>query len=247
MARAKQPPQIHQLTVAQFEKMFPDEDACKAYLHARRWPDGVRCPRCSNPKVYDLKTRKWHWQCEECAPDGYRFSIMTGTIFENANKPLREWYRVIHLMVTSKKGISARQVWRYMDFGSLKTAWLMCHKVRTALMQDIDKLGGIVEVDENFAGGLAKNRHWDKRGGGGGTGGIGSGKMPIVGAVSREGNVVARVVANCSIQDARSLCARNCLAQSQPASRHAWARAPVLHPANFPAACERRQGTAPAQ
>jgi hypothetical protein len=80
--------------------------------------------------------------------------------------------------------------------GSYRTAWLMCHKVRTALMQDIDKLGGIVEVDETFVGGLAKNRHWDKRGGGGGTGGIGSGKTPIVGAVSRKGNVVARVVAN---------------------------------------------------
>src|SRR5438309_8878437 len=148
MARAKQPPQIHQLTVAQFEKMFPDEEACKAYLHARRWPDGVHCPRCGNPKVYDLKTRKWHSQCEECAPDGYRFSIITGTIFQNTNKPLRDWYRVIHLMLTSKKGISARQVWRYMGFGSLNTAWYMCHRVRVALMEDIDKLGGIVEVDE---------------------------------------------------------------------------------------------------
>ena len=59
----------------------------------------------------------------------------------------------------------------------------MCHKVRTALMQDIDKLGGNVEVDETFVGGLAKNRHWDKRGGGG-TGGIGSGKTPIIGAVA---------------------------------------------------------------
>ena len=195
MARAKQPPQIHQLTVPQFEKLFPDEEACKAYLVARRWPQGVCCPRCGNPGVYDLPSRKWHWQCEQCAPDGYRFSHIAGTIFENTNKPLRDWYRVIHLMLTSKKGISARQVWRYMGFGSLKTAWYMCHRVRVALMEDIDKLGGIVEVDETFVGGLAKNRHWDKRGGGG-TGGIGSGKTPIVGAVSRKGNVVARVVAN---------------------------------------------------
>jgi IS1 family transposase len=198
MARAKQPKPIHQLTAAQFEKLFPNEAACCAYLVARRWPDGVCCPRCGNPNLYDASSYKsFHWQCRACAPDGYRFSVIAGTIFENTNKPLRDWYRVIHLMLVSKKGMSALQLYRYMGFGSYKTAWLMCHKVRTALMQDIDKLGGIVEVDETFVGGLAKNRHWDKRGGGG-TGGIGSGKTPIVGAVSRKGNVVARVVANIS-------------------------------------------------
>jgi IS1 family transposase len=197
MARAKQPKPIHQLTAAQFEKLFPDESACCAYLVARRWPDGVCCPRCGNPNIYDASSYKsFHWQCRACAPDGYRFSVIAGTIFENTNKPLRDWYRVIHMMLVSKKGMSALQLYRYMGFGSYKTAWLMCHKVRTALMQDIDKLGGIVEVDETFVGGLAKNRHWDKRGGGGGTGGIGSGKTPIVGAVERKGNVVARVVAN---------------------------------------------------
>src|SRR6202048_2612266 len=196
MAKRKQPRPVHQLTAAEFEAMFPDEDACRAYLQVRRWPEGVHCPRCGNPAVYDLATRKWHWQCHQCAPDGYRFSLLVGTIFENTNKPLRQWFRVIHLMLTSKKGMSALQIYRYMGFGSYRTAWLMCHKVRAGLMQDIGKLGGIVEVDETFVGGLAKNRHWDKRGGGGGTGGIGSGKTPIVGAVSRKGNVVARVVAN---------------------------------------------------
>jgi len=93
------------------EKMFPNEEACKAYLVARRWPQGVSCPRCGNPAVYDLPSRKWHWQCEECAPDGYRFSHIAGTIFENTNKPLREWYRVVHLMLTSKKGMSALQLY----------------------------------------------------------------------------------------------------------------------------------------
>lgn len=196
MARDKQPKPIHQLTIGQFEALFPDEDHCKAYLQARRWPDGVCCPRCGNPKVYDLKTRQWHWQCEQCAPDGYRFSVIAGTIFENTNKPLLDWFRVIHLMLTSKKGISARQVWRYMGFGSLKTAWLMCHKVRTALVEDIEQLGGIVEVDETFIGGKAQNRHKDKRGGGVGPGGPTVGKSIVAGAVKRKGNVVARVVAN---------------------------------------------------
>jgi transposase-like protein len=176
--------------------MFPigDEDACKAYLKARRWPDGVQCPRCFNTSVYELKTRKWHWQCEKCAPDGYRFSVTVGTIFENTNKPLRDWYKVAHLMLTSKKGISSRQLWRYMGFGSLKTAWGMATKIRIALYEPQEKLGGIVEVDETFVGGKNKNRHWDKKTHG--TGGPGSGKETIVGAVKRKGNIIARVGAN---------------------------------------------------
>src|SRR4029077_13438122 len=195
MAYRKQPKPVHQLTAAQFEAMFPDEEACKAYLVARRWPQGVRCPRCGNSAVYDLPSRKWHWQCEKCAPDGYRFSHIAGTIFENTNKPLRDWFRVAHLMLVSKKGMSALQIMRYMGFGSYKTAWGMCHKIRTALIEDVEQLGGIVEVDETFVGGLAKNRHKDKRGdGSGGTGG--AGKPIIVGAVKRKGHVVARVIQN---------------------------------------------------
>src|SRR6476646_9162850 len=126
MPRAKQPKPVHQLTAAQFEKTFPDEEACKAYLVARRWPNGVHCPRCGNKKLYDASSFKsFHWQCRECAPDGYRFSCIAGTIFENTNKPLRDWFKVTHLMLTSKKGMSARQLGRYMGFGSVKTAWYM--------------------------------------------------------------------------------------------------------------------------
>jgi hypothetical protein len=199
MARAKQPKQIKQMTISEWEKAFPDENACCAYLVDHRWPEGVVCPRCGNKTVKPHGTMPWNWLCNECSPSAtnYRFSHISGTIFENTNKPLREWFRVIHLMLTSKKGISARQLWRMMDFGSLKTAWYMAHRVRGALAnEDFRQLMGIVEVDETFVGGLAKNRHKDKRGGGGGTGGIGSGKTPVVGAVSRKGKVVARVIEN---------------------------------------------------
>src|SRR6266849_7067462 len=197
MARTKRPKPIHQLTAPQFEPMYPDEDACCAYLVGRRWPEGVRCPRCGAEVIHKVSTMPWRWQCYACVPNsGYRFSHIAGTIFENTNKPLRDWFKVTHLMLVSKKGMSALQIYRYMGFGSYKTAWLMCHKVRVALMEDIDQLGGIVEVDETFIGGRAKNKHKDKRGKGGGTGGIGSGKTPIVGAVKRKGNVIARVIEN---------------------------------------------------
>ena len=92
-------------------------------------------------------------------------------------------------MLVSKKGMSALQIMRYMGFGSYKTAWGMCHKIRTALIEDVSKLGGIVEVDETFIGGKDKNRHWDKRKGH-------DGKVVVAGAVKRKGNVIARVIEN---------------------------------------------------
>jgi transposase-like protein len=189
---------VHQLTAAQFDRHFPDEEACCAYLVGKRWPKGVKCPRCGAENVTELKGNPWHWQCYECAPQtSYRFSHITGTIFENTNKPLKDWFRVIHLMLTSKKGMSGLQIYRFMGFGSYKTAWYMCHRVRAALAdRDFEKLAGIVEVDETFVGGKAKSRHKDRRGGGGGTGGVGSGKAVVAGAVRRKGNVVARVIEN---------------------------------------------------
>jgi IS1 family transposase len=181
------------MTIAQFAATFPNEEACRSYLVARRWPDGVHCPRCGNAKVYALASG-YHWQCEACQVNGYRFSHIAGTIFENTNKPLREWFRVVHLMLTSKNEISAFQIQRVMGFGSYGTAHSMCHKIRAALIEPETKLGGIVEVDEPFVGGKAKNRHRYKRDGKPGP--TASGKAIVVGAVRRKGNVIARVIEN---------------------------------------------------
>lgn len=198
---ARRPKAVHQMTSAQFEATFPDEVACRTYLVARRWPNGVHCPRCGNVKVYPLASG-FHWQCEACAKDGYRFSGIAGTIFENTNKPLRDWFKVTHLMLTSKKGMSALQIMRFMGFGSYKTAWGMCHKVRAALIEPETKLGGIVEVDETFIGGKDKNKHWDKRGRGGKH--APSTKVPVIGAVQRKGNVIARVLQSVNKTDAEA-------------------------------------------
>ena len=147
MPKAKKPLQIHQMTVSQFEAQFPHEDFCKAYLTRNRWPHGVRCPRCGNDKVNELSTMPYKWECSVCAQgNSYRFSVLVGTIFENTNKSLREWFHVMHLMLTSKNGISALQVKRYMGFGSYETALNMCNKIRIALgNQEFKQLVGYVE------------------------------------------------------------------------------------------------------
>jgi transposase-like protein len=195
--------QVHQMTIRQFEVQFPDETACRDYLMVNRWPEGVKCPRCGNENVHEYAGKEHHWNCYQCSADGvgYRFSVLVGTIFENTNKPLRDWFRVMHMMLTSKKGISALQVYRVMGFGSYNTALLMCNKIRAALGNaEFKQLIGYIEVDETFVGGKAKNKHKGPGGRGdfGGTGG--TNKSIVVGAVKRKGNVIARVIANTSAE-----------------------------------------------
>jgi len=141
----------------------------------------------------------FNWQCYECAEKwtSYRFSVLVGTVFENTQYPLREWFRIIHLILTSKKGISVLQIHRAIVTGSYSSAQSMCHRIRAGLANgDFRELIGIAKVNETLIGGKAKNRHRDKRGSGGATGG--SGKYIAAGTVSRKGNLVGPPHRGCS-------------------------------------------------
>jgi hypothetical protein len=147
------------MTIAQWEAAFPDEDACKAYLTAHRWPEGVAYARCGNEEVQELGFKTWHRHCAKCGEPKYRFAVIAGTVFENTNVPFRHWFRVIHLLLTSKKGMAALEFQRMLGFGSCRPAWYMCHRVRAALADEsFLELMGIVEVDEFINGGKATNR-----------------------------------------------------------------------------------------
>src|ERR1700685_593360 len=184
-------------TIDAFDKEFHDEEACKNFLVSMRWPDGVRCPRCqSAERIYALKARPFHWVCcnKGCGERrGYRFSVITKTIFENTNYALSLWFQVIYLMTQSKKGISALQIHRQLGSGDYRTAWYMVMRIRAAMKDEgLAPLLGTVEVDETYIGGKNSHRHWGKKQPGTGT----AGKIPVIGAISRKGNLVCKMIEN---------------------------------------------------
>lgn len=187
------------MTLKELMARFPDEGSCKEFLKNRRWPDGVvKCPRCGNSKVYTLKFKPFHWACGACCNkprQPYRFSVTVNTIFENTKYPLTVWFQVLWTILNSKKGISALQIQRQIGCGAYKTAWYMCHRLRAALKDpDFQQLMGIVEVDEMYHGGKAQNMHRRKREE---LNLVGTkGKVPIIGAISRKGNIVCQMIEN---------------------------------------------------
>lgn len=144
-----------------------DEAAAFAHVESIIWPGGPVCPHCGNcGKVYVLTgvrskpsqknpegvERHGLKKCAECRK---QFTVRIGTIFEVSHIPLHKWLQAIHLMVSSKKGISSHQLHRVLEI-THKSAWFMSHRIREAMRSDgavnFGNGGGVVEVDETFIG-----------------------------------------------------------------------------------------------
>jgi transposase-like protein len=147
---------------------FHDEAKAFEYLESVVWADGVVCPHCGvvAGRVYDLsgvktkasaknpegKVRHGLKKCGECRK---QFTVKVGTVFEHARMPLTKMLQAVHLMVSSKKGISAHQLSRVLEV-QYKTAWFLAHRIREAMRSgDLAPFGGNgtpVEVDETYFG-----------------------------------------------------------------------------------------------
>lgn len=171
-------------------RYFADADRSFEFVKNLRWDDGeAACPRCGECNPIFITTRKI-WKCRGCKR---QFSIKVGTIFEDSSLSFGTWLPAMWLIANSKNGISSHELGRALGV-TQKTAWFMNHRIRLAMEQgSFEKFTGIVEVDETYVGGLAKNMHKARRAekihGTGGTD-----KLPIQGALNRGGEVVATVI-----------------------------------------------------
>lgn len=144
------------MNLVELVQQFADDNKCRAYIEALRWPDGVKCPRCKSEKVYNILKRD-QFVCDSCK---YQFSATSGTIFHDSHMPLWKWFLAAYLMAESKKGMSANQLKRTLGV-SYKTAWYLCHRIRKAMQEaNPAPLKGTVELDETWIGG---KRHWKER------------------------------------------------------------------------------------
>ena len=147
---------------------FHDEAKAFEYLESVVWADGVTCPHCgvAGGRVYDLSgvrgkpskknpegaIRYGLKKCGECRK---QFTVKVGTVFEHARMPLHLMLQAVHLMVSSKKGISAHQLSRVLEV-QYKSAWFLAHRIREAMrdgnLAPFGTTGGRVEIDETYIG-----------------------------------------------------------------------------------------------
>jgi transposase-like protein len=132
-------------SLAEFQRAFPDEASCAAFLFARRWTDGFACPACGKARAVALKSRPRLLECLDC---GRQTSMTAGTAMHRSKLPLTTWFWAAHLMATHSNGMSARQLADQLGV-TYKTAWLLTQKLRRTMVDpNRDLLEGVVEVDQ---------------------------------------------------------------------------------------------------
>jgi transposase-like protein len=184
------------INISELAKYFSDEDAARELLEEMRWgKDGAVCPKCGGVDPYKLTPkatskkpgRKGLYKCRACRK---QFTVTVGTVFEDSHIPLSKWLLALHLLASSKKGISAHQLHRNLGI-SYKGAWFMAMRLRHAASTGplAGLMQGTVEVDETYVG--ARRLRGTKRG----RPGMDSHKTPVVALVERgTGRVKAMVM-----------------------------------------------------
>jgi transposase-like protein len=145
---------------------FTNEEAAIAHIEASRWPDGVCCPHCGSVNVHRMegKTQAGYFLCNDCRD---KFTCRTGTVMERSHIPLHKWLLAIHLLNSSKKGMSAHQLHRMLNI-TYKSAWFLAHRIREAMTDKKPSgMGGVghqVQADETYYGNTSKRAKGYRKG-----------------------------------------------------------------------------------
>ncbi len=177
-------------TVQDFNKQFPDNEACLRYLFTSRFGEPF-CLACGQVNRYYLQRGSSHFVCV-CG--GHQLSPKKNTIFEKSDTDLYKWFYAIYLFSIAKNGVSAKELQRQLGV-TYKCAWRIGKQIRQLFSSDCDDpLTGIVEADETYIGGRARVGDLKKV-----RGRNTEAKAPVVGAVERNGRVTARVIPDASV------------------------------------------------
>jgi transposase len=133
-----------------FLQEYPNDDVCLDKIFNNYYGELKACPNCAviGSKFYRLKGRK-AYSCEFCR---YQIHPLSGTIFHKSDTTLTKWLYAIYLLSVSKNGVSALELQRHLNV-TYKTAWRIGKKIRELMIQNQDKLSGIIEIDETYIGG----------------------------------------------------------------------------------------------
>lgn len=205
------------LNLASLAKLFTNEDAAREFLESKLWAHGRNCPHCGCLETYKLTAkpgskspvRPGVYKCKVCRK---QFTVRIGTIFEESKLPISKWLMAIHLMTSSKKGVSSHQIARELDI-TVKSAWFVTHRIREAMKQEpvAGMLGGVVEADETYVGGKPRNRVKRTKTTNAGRKIIGRGteKAPVVVLVERDGRALCKPLDRLTKQNLRECLIEN--------------------------------------
>ncbi len=136
------------MRLIEFSKHYPDEASCKEAFKAYRIKEGVTCTKCGGTTHYWKKNRE-QWECKNCS---HRTTLKSGTVMQSSKLPFQYWFIAMHLITSTKKTFSAKEIQRQIGHKRYEPIWAMVHKLRSVmgLRDDQYQLNDEVELDEGF-------------------------------------------------------------------------------------------------